>query len=262
MKVLSVSGCPYEDHEGEVLNLHVQLEDGEIVTKGSDIKIQMMDDSFIEREVKIINPKKAGDYAEVSEKIKNSGNKPSKRVVNEVKGKCICDLVVLNVKYHEVKTDEEIRIRRFMEELQKMVCITPYKEICCGDESIYRNVEDGYLVPDKVIAYLRIGKPYMMSPGIYVHPFKKDVNLLGPYMYTDGHFYWDRDTWKYVVKYGLKLPQTFIDHVMSEEGTQFLESCKADKNDNGSWSDVIKDWKKEPGCWLPDNAGDKELEDF
>ena len=34
MKVLYVGGCPYEDYEGQILNLHVQLEDGETVNVG------------------------------------------------------------------------------------------------------------------------------------------------------------------------------------------------------------------------------------
>lgn len=70
MEILSVRGCPYEDHEGEVLNIQVRLEEGEIITEGGTIQIEMMDDSFIEREVKIINPCRAGDYAAVSERAK------------------------------------------------------------------------------------------------------------------------------------------------------------------------------------------------
>ena len=85
-------------------------------------------------------------------------------------------------------------------------------------------------MPDKVIAYLRTAKPFLASPVIYEHPFKEGVTLLGPYLYTDDTYYWDRDTWKYVVKHHLRLPQDFIDHVMSEEGTRFIES-QIDEND-------------------------------
>lgn len=139
--------------------------------------------------------------------------------------------------------------------------ITPYKEIRGGEESIYDHIQEGYTVPDKVIAYLRTTTPYLMSPGVYEHPFKAGCRLLGPYWYTDGKYCWDRDTWKYVVKYGLMLPPDFIDHVMSDEGTAFIEKC-IDESD--SWSEVIKRWKKKQGfiCFLPENAGDRSLENF
>ena len=61
MEILYVGECPYEDNKGEVLNLQVRLEEGEILMEGGNIEIEMMDDSVIEREVKIINPKQAGD---------------------------------------------------------------------------------------------------------------------------------------------------------------------------------------------------------
>ena len=33
--------------------------------------------------------------------------------------------------------------------------------------------------------------------------------------------FWDRDTWKYVTKYHVKLPQEFVDYVMSGAGDEF-----------------------------------------
>ena len=148
-----------------------------------------------------------------------------------------------------------------MEEKKRLKSITPYKELSQGEERIYDHLKKGFKVPDKVIAYLKTTKPYLMSPGVYEHPFKEGMRLLGPYLYTDDVFYWDRDTWKYVVKYGLELPDEFIDHVMSEEGTAFLEEqLRSDK----SWSSVISDWKeKKDVVWLiPDSAGDRALEEF
>ena len=141
------------------------------------------------------------------------------------------------------------------------ICITPYTELRAGEKSIYDYVREGYTVPDKVIAYLRTTKPFLMSPGIYDHPFKKGYRLTGPYLYTDGKYYWDRDTWKYVVKYGLTLPQDFIDHVMSDEGTRFIEKCI---EEHDSWGNAIKEWKKRQGfiCFLPENAGDHSIDDF
>ena len=134
------------------------------------------------------------------------------------------------------------------------ISITPYKELRGGDESIHKHTKIGYAVPNKVIAYLQTTVPFMMSPGIYKHPFKAETRLLGPYLYTDGKYYWDRDTWKYVLKYNLVLPQEFIDHVMSDEGTAFLEKCE---KENNSWGNVIGKWKEQPNtiCLLPENAG-------
>ena len=119
-------------------------------------------------------------------------------------------------------------------------------ELVWGDKSIYDYVQEDYSVPDKVIAYLRTTKPYMMSTGIYEHPFKPGVKLLGPYLYTDGKHFWDRDLWKYVVKYRVTLPQEFIEYVMSEEGDSFIERF-IDEND--SCSDRIKAMRKGYLCF-------------
>ena len=103
------------------------------------------------------------------------------------------------------------------------ICITPYIELMCGNKSIYNYTKINYTVSDKVIQYLQIPNMYYVSPGVYTHPFKSNITLFGPYTYTDGHYYWDRDTWKYVLKYGLLLPERFINHVMSEKGTEYLK---------------------------------------
>ena len=100
-----------------------------------------------------------------------------------------------------------------------------------------------------------------MSPGIYKHPFRTNRTLLGPYIYTDGAYRWDRDTWKYVVKYGLILPDDFIEYVMSEKGTEFIERQIKSRN---SWENTIEEMKKSPNgiCLLPDDAGEVSLDDF
>ena len=259
MKILSIAGCAYEDYEGQIIELHVELEAGEEVQVGDMISIEMMDGSFTEAEVKLISPKSAGDFAIISKKAAEFV--PSKKLKKSAKGPCVTDIVVMDVPYHEVKTDDEIRARAMYEEQQKRVCLTPYKELRFGEKSIHDYVKKNYSVPDRVIAYLRTTQPYIMSPGIYEHPFKPGKSLLGPYTYTDGHYYWDRDTWKYVVKYHLTLPQEFVDYVMSEEGAAYIEQF-IEKSD--SWSETIKKWKKQKGCLclLPDDAGEIELENF
>ena len=141
-----------------------------------------------------------------------------------------------------------------------MINIMPYKELKAGKESIFDHIDETFVAPQKVISYLKTTQPFVMSPGIYKHPFK-DMELLGPYYYTDGEYYWDRDAWKYVVKYHVTLPRDFIDKVMSERGTAFLEECA---RSGDSWGNTIENWKKQPKtlCLLPDDAGDYSLEDF
>jgi len=141
------------------------------------------------------------------------------------------------------------------------ICITPYKEIKGGEKSIYDFIKNDYSVPNKVIEYLRTTKPFVMSPGIYKHPFKPEVDLLGPYMYTDVHYYWDRDTWKYVVKYGLTLPDEFVEYVTSGKGDSFLASFA---KENPSWGKQIQKMKqgKNMMCFLPEDAGDIPIEKF
>ena len=77
--------------------------------------------------------------------------------------------------------------------MQEMICVSPYRELRFGNESIFDHVQGNYSVPDRVIAYLRTTQPYLMSPGIYKHPFKPETDLLGPYLYTYGKYCWDRD---------------------------------------------------------------------
>lgn len=147
--------------------------------------------------------------------------------------------------------------------LGDMICITPYIEIRgFGNNSIYDYVDKNQIIDPDVIAYLQTTTPFMMSPGVYAHPFKQGVKLLGPYWYTDGTYVWDRDTWKYVVKYGLKVPDYFVEHVHSQKGKAFLDEFY---KDTPSWKITLYKWKKEKrfdiDC-LPDDAGDKSIEDF
>ena len=254
MKIKTVTGCPYEDYKGQVLHLHVWLDDGEVIHLGDTISIEMMDDTFLDAEVKLINPEYAGDYAWITKKaaegVESEEHVISEHRVMKAEGPDTAVLAVLDVPYHEVKTEE-----------RSMICVSPFKEILLGSESIYDYVQEGYTVPDKVIAYLRTTKPYFVHLGIYGHPFKSEERLLGPYTSTDGKHYWDRDTWKYVLKYHVTLPQEFIDYVMSDEGDAFLERYN---DETDSWSNTIMQLKKRKGtmCYLPDNAGEIELEDF
>lgn len=261
MNILSVAGSPYEDREGQVLNLHVALEEDEVVRLGETIRIEMMDDSFLEAEVKIISPKLAGDYAcvcrKIADEVRAGTCAKSKDTVTKAVGPCVTNFVVTDVPYHEVKTDGEIEARKRAEEHRKMICLTPYKELQTGDESIHDHVRDGYSVFRRVITYLRIAPAYCVAPGIYEHPFRPEKELRGPCLYTDGTYYWDSDAWKYAVKYHVALPQAFIDHVMSPEGTALFEQF-LEQSDNEP--DAIEAWRENPDALT--DAEKAELESF
>lgn len=142
-----------------------------------------------------------------------------------------------------------------------MINLTPYIELKQGQESIYENINPNNVVPDKMILYLRLGTAYVMSPGIYNHPFKTDTKLLGPYVYTDELFCWDRDTWKYVLKYGLVLSDRFVEYVMSEKGTEFIEK---QLDSRISWEKAIEKMKRNPKgiFFLPNDAGELPIDKF
>ena len=62
------------------------------------------------------------------------------------------------------------------------------------------------------------------------------------------------------MKYGLTLPQDFIDHVMSDEGTRFLEEQGILQE---SWDKKIAEWETDGlVSFLPNNAGSVDVEDF
>lgn len=148
-----------------------------------------------------------------------------------------------------------------MENIVAKVCLTPFEELHQGDESIYDWVEEGYTVPAKVIAYLKTAEPYVMSPGVYDHPFKPGMKLLGPYCYADDHYWWDRDAWKYVTKYHVRLPQEFVNYVMSGAGDEFLQEHAPQAD---SWFQNIEDsYGDTPHVnLLPEDAGDVGIEEF
>ena len=228
--------------------LTIKTEEGETIRVGQKIEVQLVDESFIECEIATMrkwNPnysKKRGKWIDV-DSVSNGES-------------CEVDVYGLKgvVQTTSMPSPEERR------RLAAMINVMPYKEIDGGEESIYDHIDENYVVPEKVIAYLKTTQPHAVCMGIYKHPFK-DQDLLGPYWYTDGEYYWDRDAWKYVVKYHVTLPQAFVDKVMSEEGTAFLEKCM---ESDESWAKNIQSLKARPNtlCLMPDDAGDIDLEDF
>lgn len=228
--------------------LTIKADEAETIRVGQKISIMLTDGTFVEHEVASIR----------RWELKANAKRGKWKDVELISGGQTCEADVYGIEGHVQTTDMPSLAE--MERLAAMINVMPYKEINGGDESIYDHVDKNFVVPEKVIAYLQTTQPYLVCMGIYDHPFK-DMQLCGPYWYTDGEFFWDRDAWKYVIKYHVTLPQSFIDKVMSEEGAAFLEKFA---ESNESWVKRIKELKQKPNtlCLVPEDIGDYPLEDF
>ena len=228
--------------------LSIRLDSNEELHMGDEITIQLLDHSFEKRQIVSMH------------KWKQGAKRGKWQEVSSFSGGEAGEIEITDIASNRIHTTSHPSFDK-MDKMAKIINITPFKELHSGKLSIHDYVESGYEVPETVITYLQTTNPYLMSPGIYEHPFKPGYRLLGPYQYTDDKFSWDRDTWKYVVKYGLTLPQEFIDHVLSPAGIQFLEEFRRTPP---SWEGVICSWKDQAGtlCLLPDNAGNEDLENF
>jgi hypothetical protein len=236
------------DREQDCNILLIESDEDETICVGQQISIMLTDETFIEREI-----------ASMRKWVLTPGAKRGKWIdVESISDGESCEADVYGIEGIVQTTSMPYPAEK--RRIEAMINIMPYKEIDGGEESIYDHIDENFVVPKKVIAYLQTTQPHLVCMGIYKHPFK-DKELLGPYYYTDGEYYWDRDAWKYVIKYHVTLPQEFIDKVMSDEGTEFLEKCAASDE---SWTKTIKDWKENPNmvCFLPENAGDLSLDDF
>ncbi len=253
MKIISdvVSAYDYSHHI-----LKIETDEGETIRVGQKISIMILDENTMERieEHEIASMRKwvlqpdgiHGDRLDV-ESASNGED-------------CEVDIYGIDGRVQTANMPSPAEQRAELERLAAMINVMPYKEINGGEESIYDHIDENFTVPEKVIAYLQTTQPHLVCMGLYKHPFK-DVQLCGPYWYTDGEYFWDRDAWKYVVKYHVTLPQNFIDKVMSDEGTAFLEKCA---ESDESWSKKIKELKESPAtlCLMPENAGDYSLDEF
>jgi len=222
--------------------LSIKTDKGETIHVGQKIFIKLADETYAEHEI-----------AAMRKRVLKPNTKRDKWIdVDSVSDGESCEVDVYGIK-GQVQTTDMLSFAE-IQRITAMKNIMPYKEIQGGKESIYDHIDEHFTVPGKVIAYLQTTQPYLACMGIYKHPFKNQ-ELMGPYWYTDGEYFWDRDAWKYVVKYHVTLPQSFIDKVMSEEGTAFLEKC-AEQDE--SWSKKIKELKEKPDtlCLMPENAGD------
>ena len=108
--------------------------------------------------------------------------------------------------------------------MKEIICLTPYRELRHGADSLKAHLSAPRILPERVRQYLSLGRVVQVVQGIYRHPFS-GKELVGPVLLGDGGRYtWDRDTLEYVEKYGLELPDEFIDYVMGSEG--FLRFCR------------------------------------
>ena len=237
-------------------HLTIKTDKGETIRVGQKISIMVTDENIIEH---IVEHEIASMHIWKSDSDGKRGNWIDVESVSNGQS-CEADVYGIEgyVQTTETPSPEEMRAER--ERLAAMINVMPYKEINGGDESIYDHIDGNFVVPEKVIAYLQTTQPHLVCMGLYKHPFK-DMLLCGPYWYTDGEYFWDRDAWKYVIKYHVTLPQNFIDKVMSEEGTAFLEKCA---ESDESWAKKIKELKESPDtlCFMPENADDYSLDDF
>ena len=210
--------------------LEIRADEGETICVGQKITVMLMDETYEEHEISSMRVWR-----------ENSGSKRGKWVnVDSISNGQYCEVDVFGIKGVVWATNmiSPAEIRR----MDNMINVMPYKEINGGEESIFDHIDESFKVPKKVILYLQTTEPHLFCMGVYQHPFK-DMTLFGPYWYTDGEYYWDRDAWKYVLKYHVTLPQNFIDKVMSDEGTRFLEKCaESDK----SLANKIQEIKEHP----------------
>ena len=245
MKIISdaVSAYDYSHHI-----LKIEADKGETIRLGQKISIMILDEDTMER---IEEHEIASMHKWVLQPDGKHGDWIDVEAVSDGQS-CEADVYGIEGRVQTANMPSPAEMRR----LAAMINVTPYKEINGGEESI----DENFTVPEKVIAYLQTTQPHLVCMGLYKHPFK-DMQLCGPYWYTDGEYYWDRDAWKYVVKYHVTLPQNFIDKVMSDEGTAFLEKCA---ESDESWSKRIKELKESPAtlCLMPENAGDFSLDEF
>lgn len=207
---ITFASTPSDKPNDTILSIRADV--NEKISVGDYIDIELTNGDYVKKKIESMEYWDRKETAKRGKWIK----------IDAIENGQSCEAYICGIQSNTIQTTS-MPSRRIREKWANMICITPFKEIKGGTESIYDYVEEGYTVPEKVIAYLRTTKPFLLSPGIYEHPFKKDIQLLGPYLYTDDRYYWDRDTWEYVVKYHVRLPEDFINHVMSIEGTAFIE---------------------------------------
>jgi hypothetical protein len=140
----------------------------ETIAVGQIIKIKLIDETIVERQIvsmeRWVQPEEAkkGKFKNV-DSISNGESAEA----------TVDDLDSCYVQTSSMPSAEERR------EWSKRIFLTSFKEINGGNESIFDHIREGYTVPGRVIAYLMMGKLFLMSPGAYEHPFIKGKKSVG-----------------------------------------------------------------------------------
>lgn len=160
--------------------------------------------------------------------------------------------------YQDKYCSIELLEKAFLMVLEEMKSIKLFFSM--SDNNKWSTFKEGYQVPDKVIAYLCAGRSKGAVAHLMQHPFKSDKSI-SCHRYGDEMYTWYKDTWKFVVKYGLQLPKEFIDKVMSLESDIYFQNMihilYGDKP-------LLEKHKQSLGykCFLPSHSQLKELKDF
>ena len=147
--------------------LFIKTDANETIKVGQIIPIELTDETMIEREIKAIRQWK-----------ENRSKKRGEWVyVDSVSGGLSCEVEVYDIDGHVQTTSMPSPAE--MRRMAAMKKIMPFKEIKAGHESIYDHIDENFVVPKKVIAYLQTTQPHLVCMGLYKHPFK-DKTLCGP----------------------------------------------------------------------------------
>ncbi len=122
MKIKSCIRCPYErDYMKQIINMSVELEEGETISVNGMISIEMMNGSFLETKVKLINPGNIDDYKWIDltkhERAWMHKYEKNFNPTETAEGPCEAEIVIKGVPYHDIRTDAEIAGRKLMKEM-------------------------------------------------------------------------------------------------------------------------------------------------
>lgn len=160
--------------------LSIKVDFGEKISVGDYIDIELMDGKCIKKRIETMR-----------RWVLKEGAKRGKWIsIDYIEDGQSCEVYISGI-YSNIIRTISMPSRQDMERWERIISITPYKEIIGGEESIYDNLDKEVSVPDKVIEYLKVGKCHVAGAGIYEHPFIKGKMLAGPYICTDNTYCWD-----------------------------------------------------------------------
>jgi hypothetical protein len=97
-----------------------------------------------------------------------------------------------------------------------------YREMPHGDPTDPSLADARADAPDPhqevVAAYLAAGHVYIATPGMAVDALDGKTPIGPPHYLTDGIHVWPGDVAHYVRRYNVRLPRSFVDHVVAHGG--------------------------------------------